>query len=30
MIRNVLAMFSVISPVSSLYARRGGEAGEIF
>ena len=23
-------MFSVISPVSSLYVRRGGETGEIF
>ena len=25
-----LAMFSVVSPASSLHARRGGEAGEIF
>ena len=23
-------MFSVISPISSLYVRRGGETGEIF
>ena len=25
-----LAMFSVVSPASSLHARRGGEAGEVF
>ena len=27
-LRNVFSMFSVVSPASSLHARRGGEAGE--
>ena len=29
-LRDVFSMFSVVSPASFLYARRGGEAGETF